>query len=124
MRLHPIGTYLPKDNRLAGPAGPLYPSRAAVSHRDRLAFHDDRHLALALGQFQHLVQFLGFFLDVDVVMLAVSLPGPRGVRSAGLAVDRDIVTHAPLLSAPPRAAHDEWGWAPFGLLRSCCRKGS
>ena len=73
------------------PAGKSNPSRTApVADDDGIPVFDHRHLALAVGNFEHFLQFVSVFLHVEIVVGRVSLPGFVGVRSTRLAVDDDL----------------------------------
>ena len=75
----------------------LHPSAAAVTDGDLFALHDDGHFALALGQGQHFIHFLGILFDVIIVMAGMRRTGVAGIGSAGLAVDHDAIGHLNLL---------------------------
>ena len=80
-----------------GLAGNLYPSGTTKADADRLSFHQDRHLAVALGESQHLGHGLGVHFDIPKndrqPLVSLGLPGPLGKRSNLLAEDGDLPGH-------------------------------
>ena len=72
-------------------------SRTAESDGDFAGFDDDRHLAPALGELEHLLQARFVFQDVDVFMgnLAAGegLPGPGRIGSEIFSEYQDFFIH-------------------------------
>ena len=75
----------------------LHPSGPAEADRDTATLDDHGHLALAVGERKHLVEFGLVFLDVDVanrhVARLVVLDRGLGIGSTVLAVDDDCFGH-------------------------------
>jgi hypothetical protein len=53
------------------PAGKLHPSVASVSDLDLCTFHDNRHLAGAFGQLQHLLEPCRVRVDIIIHGVAI-----------------------------------------------------
>ena len=77
--------------------GRLNISRATVANGDFAGFDDDRDLAAAFGELEHLLQARFVFQDVDVFMgnLAAGegLPGPGGIGSEIFTEYQDFFIH-------------------------------
>lgn len=97
-RLHSWQQY-PENLR---PAGPSDPSGTPVAHRAFASFHQHRHFAHPLGEFQHLIQMVGVIHHVPIIhrvtFLLLGLPGPLGEGSTALAEDDDLLAHGILLN--------------------------
>ena len=80
-----------------GLAGSLHPSGAPKADADGLSLHQNRHLAVALGEPQHLGHGLGVLFDIPKndrqPLFSLGLPGPLGKRSNLLAEDGDLPGH-------------------------------
>ena len=80
-----------------GLAGSLHPSGAPKADADLLSLHQNRHLAVAYGEPQHLGHGLGVFFDIPKndrqPLVSLGLPGPLGKRSSLLAEDGDLPGH-------------------------------
>ena len=78
-------------------AGSLHPSGAPKADADLLSLHQNRHLAVALGELQHLGHGLGVFFDIPKndrqPLVSLGLPGPLGERSDLLPEDGDLPGH-------------------------------
>jgi hypothetical protein len=80
-------------------AGGSHPSGAPKADADLLTLHQDRHLAVALGEPQHLGHGRGVLFDIPKndrqPLFSLGLPGPPGKRSRLLAEDGDLPGHCP-----------------------------
>jgi hypothetical protein len=76
-----------------------YLSGTAKADADLLTFHHDRHVAVALGEPQHLFHGLGVLFNIPIndrqSFFSFGLPGPLGKRSGLLAEDGDLLGHEP-----------------------------
>ena len=75
----------------------LNPSGAVVANGHLVIHHNDRYLALALGQGQHFSHFLGILFHIKIVMVLIRLPGLCGIGSPGFSVNNDAIGHQCLL---------------------------
>ena len=80
-----------------GLAGSLHPSGAPIADADLFSLHQNRHLAVAMGEPQHLGHGLGVFFDIPKndrqPLVSLGLPGPLGERSDLLAEDGNLPGH-------------------------------
>ena len=87
-----------------GLAGTLHPSGASKADADRLSLYQNRHLAVALGEPQHVGHGLVVYFDIPKndrqPLVSLGLPGPLGKRSNLFAEDGDLPGHCP----PPEEA--------------------
>jgi hypothetical protein len=85
--------------RTRGLAGSLHPSGAPKADADLFSLHQNRDLAVALGELQHLGHGLGVFFDIPKndrqPLVSLGLPGPLGKRSNLFAEDGDLPGHCP-----------------------------
>jgi hypothetical protein len=81
------------------PAGTLYFSGTPKADADLLTLYDNRHLAVAVGEPQHLFHGLGVLFNISIndreSFFAFGLPGPLGKWSGLLAEDGDLIGHGP-----------------------------
>lgn len=72
-------------------------SRAAEADGNFAGFDDDRHLAAALGDFEHLLQAGVVFQDIDIFMgnfaAGEGLPGPGRIGSEIFSEYQDFFIH-------------------------------
>ena len=72
-------------------------SRTAEADGNFAGFDDDRHLAAAFGELEHLLQAGFVFQDIDVFMrnfaAGEGLPGPGRVGSKIFSEDQDFFFH-------------------------------
>jgi hypothetical protein len=88
-----LSSWFDPPGRISDPSG-----ASRKTHGDFLAFHNYRHLALAVGYVKHFIQFFRALLHIEIVVGFECLTGFIGVGSARLAVNNDPVGHDDLLS--------------------------
>lgn len=81
------------------PAGGSNASGAPKTDADLLPLHQDRHLAVTLGELQHLFHGLGILFDIPIddrqPFFGLGLPGLLGEGSGLLAENGDLLGHGP-----------------------------
>jgi len=82
-----------------GRAGNSHPSGAPKADAELLTLHQDRHLAVALSEAQHLGHSLGILFDIPIndrqPFFSLGLPGPPRKGSRLLPEDGDLSGYCP-----------------------------
>lgn len=68
-----------------------HPSGAAVANRYRIPVHNDRHLALSIGDFEHFLKFFPVAFDVDIAVILVSFTSFSRIGSTRFSVNNDTI---------------------------------
>ena len=87
------------DLRNPQSAGDLYPSGTAEADADLVTLYHDRHLAVAVGELQHILHSLGVVFNIPIddyqSLFGLGLPGLPGKRSLLFSKDGNLFGHGP-----------------------------
>jgi hypothetical protein len=72
-------------------------SGAAITDGNLVSLYNHRNLTLPVRKLEHFIQPFGVFLDIDVLVILISLTGLLRVRSTGFSVNGDLFCHHNLL---------------------------